>query len=498
MRATDGRKAGAGPCARVVAEARAAQTAWASVGLCERLAIIRSLRHKIAGECETLARAVDRRQQRAPGETLVAEVLPLLDACRFLEREAGRILAPKRLGVVGRPWWLAGVSGRIQREPLGVVLIIGPSNYPLFLPGVQAVQALAAGNAVLLKPGRGAREAAMLLARCLEEAGVDTRLFTVLEESPEAARAAMQAGVDRVVLTGSADTGRAVLSQLANTVTPATMELSGCDAAFVLEDADLELTAGALHYGLSLNRGATCIAPRRALLVHTVADELEQKLKAELQRRAPVGVDETEVPRLRELVQEALDGGARLVCGELDRPAVSGPFVLAGVSPHMRLAQEDIMASVLCMMPVQDTGDALATDALCPYALGASIFGSKGAAEALARKVHAGVVVLNDMIVPTADPRLPFGGRDLSGFGRTRGAEGLLEMTTVKTVMRRRGRHRPHFTGSGDRLAHMARSYIAAAHGRALTDRARAAFRTLGALWRALRSPNPAHEEAAV
>ena len=144
---------------------------------------------------------------------MTAEVLPLAEACRFLEREAGKVLAARRLGRRGRPLWLAGVRSEIHREPLGVILIIGPGNYPLLLPGVQLIQALAAGNAVLLKPGIGGTAAPR--RRCAElvvRAGFDPQLVALLPESSEAARCAIAARPDKVLFTGSAATGEKILA----------------------------------------------------------------------------------------------------------------------------------------------------------------------------------------------------------------------------------------------------------------------------------------------
>ena len=135
--------------------ARVAQARWASTPLATRLALVRELRHLLAENAGQLAEASASARHRPALESLTAEVLPLAEACRLLEREAESILATRRLGRRALPLWLAGVRREIRREPLGVVLIIGPGNYPLLLPGVQLIQALAAGNAVLLKPGVG-------------------------------------------------------------------------------------------------------------------------------------------------------------------------------------------------------------------------------------------------------------------------------------------------------------------------------------------------------
>lgn len=477
-----------------VSATRGAQAAWAALSLQARTRVFRRLRHEIAERADDLCAAVEGTNERRPGETLTAEVVPLADACRFIQRKAARLLAPRRLGRRGRPAWLTGVRAEIRREPFGVVLVIGPSNYPLLLPGVQSLHALAAGNAVVLKPGAGGQSAAEALADCLHAAGLDPALCCVLPESAGAAESAIEAGVDKVVLTGSAPTGRAVLAQLAPRLVPATMELSGCDAAFVLDDADMGLVVDALQFGLQLNRARTCMSPRRVFVMCDRAEELAQALAAAARAGETVPVDGATGERLRGLVREALDQGASLVAGDVGDPQVRGPLILADASPEMRLLREDVMAPVLSLVDVRDANEALTAAGRCPYALGATVFGSEGSARSLAGRINAGVVVINDMIVPTADPRVPFGGRGQSGFGLTRGAEGLLEMTTVKVILERSGRDRPHLHASAAEVSGLARAYLDAAHGRSVTGRVRAFFRLIGGLL-AFRRSAPAPRE---
>ena len=414
--------------------ARGAAGAWAAAPLETRLAVMRRVRRLVARDAAALAATVNRRA----ADTLVAEVLPLAEAALFLVREAPRILSP-RPAAGRRPLWLAGVSATVRREPLGVVLVLAPSNYPLFLPGAQALQALAAGNAVCVKPAPGCAAPMRALAALLDEAGLPPGLLYILGEGLAIGIAAVRAGFDRIVLTGSAETGARVLADAAPALTPATMELSGSDAVFVLDGADLDLVARSLAYGLRLNGGATCIAPRRVFVPPALAPALEQALLALVPGIPPAPVPEGVSARLGVLVADAVGQGAR-VCS----PEGTGlPTVVADATPAMRLLQEDVFAPWLAFVPVADEEAALAAAAACPFALGASVFGPETAAVALAGRVRAGSVCVNDLIVPTADPRLPFGGRGRSGFGVTRGAEGLLEMTAIKTVSVRRGRFRP-------------------------------------------------------
>jgi acyl-CoA reductase-like NAD-dependent aldehyde dehydrogenase len=342
------------------------------------------------------------------------------------------------------------------------------------------LQALAAGNAILIKPGIGGTPVADAFARICSQAVLDENLIHVLPESPEAANGAIEAGVDKVILTGSAITGEAVLQACAKKLTPATVELSGCDAVFLRADADLDIVVRALAFGLRLNGSATCIAPRRVFVPRSLATELEGRLAQQFQNARESGFAVAVNPNLSLLATQALADGAHLVAGKISAEGrLHTPLIVAGVKPGMPLAQADIFSPVLSLITVASDDEALEFAAQCPYALGATIFSrDEAAARALTARVHAGVVLINDMIAPTADPRLPFGGRGRSGFGVTRGAEGLLEMTTPKVVTVRHGASRPHFDEPHAADAALFTAYIRATHTRGWRNRI-AALRNL-------------------
>jgi len=409
-------------------EARNAQIRWAQTPIRNRLRVVRALRHLIAENADALAAAAAAVSDRPLAEKLVSEVLPLADACRWLERNAARVVAPRVCGKSGRPLWMRGVTFDVHRQPFGFVLVIGPGNYPLFLPAVHTLHALAAGNAVLLKPSPGTRRVTLAFAQLAHEAGLNPALLAVLPDTVEAAGDAIACGVDKVVFTGSSENGRNVLAALAATNIPSVMELSGEDSVLVLADADLDLVDRALRFGTRLNAGETCIAPRRLIVVESIGDELRMRL--ERWHRLPTCRNQR--------------------------------------------------AGSLCYESVRDDAEAVACVNAAAFALGASIFSRDIAkASALAAQIKTGFVLINDLIVPTADPRMPFGGVKASGFGSTRGDEGLLEMTFPHVVAIRHGRSRPHFDDPAQDDAQFVSAYIRAAHGRSRF----AAIRTLlGAL----------------
>lgn len=349
------------------------QCVWSRVTVRERLQVVRRMRDLLAQEARSFLPLF----ARPAAETLTGEVIPLAEACRFLELEAGRLLAPQKLGRRGRPLWLRGVDVEVRRDPHGVVLVIGPANYPLFLPGVQVLQALVAGNAAIVKPGVDGHAAMELFRRLLVRAGVPESLFVLLDDSVDAAQQAIASGVDKIVVTGSFASGKAVLRTAAEHVIPVTAELSGMDPIVLLLSADIDKAVRAIRFGREFNRGETCIAPRRVLAHETIA----------------------EVVRAR-----------------VDLPVETFRSIDEAVS--------------LCTSS--------------DFALGATVFGDEAQARHLAALLPLGVVVVNDMIVPTADPRISFGGRSCSGFGKTRGADGLLEMTVAKAVVVQRSRRLRH------------------------------------------------------
>ncbi len=435
---------------------------------------------ELADHSDELARLVAEHRHCTAAEALATELIPLLDAAKYLAKNMNRILAPRRLGGAGRPGWLTGVTSEVQRQPLGLILVIAPGNYPLYLVAVQVLQALAAGNAVWIKPAPGASGLMQYFCDVLVRAGFRPELVHLLPDSVAAAQAAVDAGVDKVLFTGSADTGRRLLAQLAPHLTPAVMELSGCDAVFLLEDADLKLAARAIRFGLTLNHGATCIAPRRIFVPRKLLGAFNRALHQELKSADPIhlGVDASK--RWLPWVKEALSEGAFVVAGTLYADHATAPVILSGARPEMKLMRDDTFAPVAGMVVVDSEEEALTANSQCPFALGASVFGrDANGARRFAGKVRAGSVIVNDLIAPTADPRLPFGGLGQSGFGVTRGPEGLLEMTAPKVIINNCSRFRMHYRPFREVDASLFQSLLQLSHGRSFLRRLRALFETI-------------------
>jgi acyl-CoA reductase-like NAD-dependent aldehyde dehydrogenase len=398
--------------------------------------------HKIAGEVAAL-RSVHET------EVILTEVMPLLSACRFLERHGASILKARRAGPGRLPWWLFGVGSMIHRVPHGQVMILSPSNYPLMLSGIQTLQALFAGNRVILKPSPGAGKLWALIRDILYSTGFSQSDFTLETEDPEALRRSLDSGIDKLVMTGGVQNGRKVYEAVAGHGIPATLELSGWDSCIVGPDAEPQIVQQALKFAVSLNHARTCIAPHRLFVPSSQIHHYE-KLLADVpweslftEGGTPAKASES----LKSAVNDALNDGAAMVHGSWNQSdSTAWPVILSGCQPSMRICREDFFAPVLALIPYESDSELIALANDCPFALGSSIFTpDRQWAGRIASRIRAGIVTINDIIACTADPRIPFGGSGASGFGVTRGTEGLLEMTRVKVIQSRRHKKHPHF-----------------------------------------------------
>jgi acyl-CoA reductase-like NAD-dependent aldehyde dehydrogenase len=472
------------PLAEALKLARQAQSAWAARSIRERLRPVRELRHLLVEQADSVCAAVAEDLGKSIPETL-AELSSVADACKFLQKRARALLAPRWESRRTRPFAYFGQRDVTFRRPRGVVGIIGTWNYPIFLNGVQLLQALTAGNAVLWKPSEVAPRAARAVAALFEKAGFPKGLLHTLSATREAGPLLLEADIDHLVFTGSVSTGRVIAEKLGRRLISSTLELSGCDAAFVLEDADLDLTARAVWFGTILNRGQTCLAVRRVFVPRSRYRDLIELLRPLAESAPPVKLAlASQATQAERLVREAVEQGATLL-GQLE---VVGdqcrPVLVLDARPDLALLREALFAPIAAVLPYNDLEQALAVDGTCPFGLGASIFtASRRRAEELAGRLRVGAVTINDVIVPTARPETAFGGRKDSGWGVTQGAEGLLEMTVPQVVSFKSGRFRPHFDmPSGGTSATMIRGLLEMGHARSFWTRCKALWKMLRGL----------------
>ncbi|OWK45622.1 aldehyde dehydrogenase family protein [Fimbriiglobus ruber] len=463
------------PFAAESARCRAAQAGWATCSPGDRLRPVREFRHLLVERADELTAAVRDDVARPPDEVVATDLLPTAAAAKFLQANARRILAPRRVG--GRPLWLIGCRDTVYRRPHGVVGLIGTWNYPVFLTAVPVLHALAAGNGVLWKPSEQTPRTAAVLHDLFLRAGFPPNLLVLLPGTREAGPLLAEADVDFVHFTGSETVGRKLAARLGERLVPSALELSGCDAMIVLPDADVAFAARSAWYGATLNAGQTCMATRRAFVPRATYGGFVDALKPLAAGAHPVRlVLDAQAEQARRLVAEAADRGCTVLrSAESSDPAAVLPAVILGASPDMSVCREVSFAPLLAVIPYDTVDSAIAMHNDNPFGLAAAVFaGDPAAGVRVAERLRAGSVVVNDVIVPTAHPATPFGGRGASGWGVTQGEEGLLQMTVPQVVSTRAGTFRPHVDALLTRdpsAGDVARGALRLVHARTLGDR---------------------------
>ena len=402
---------------------------------------------KLVGEREgSFVECVGAELDRAPWEVFSEEIEPLLAACRWHRRRGLSLLAPRR--IAGRAWWQFGQRHRRVRLPRGRVAIIATWNYPVQLLGIQLVQAVAAGNRVVVKPSEHAPRSQSLLVRCAidaaKRAGLGEQWIRVTEPTREAGRRLLaEERFDFVIFTGSTEVGREVARECARTLTPSALELSGRDSAIVLDDADTTLAARSLWHALSMNGGQTCMAPRRVLVTRgarrAFVAALAPLAAAARPRRL---VSSAAAERAWRLADDAVSRGARSVSGVHEAPFGDDgrsmrALAIVDCPADAPLVEGRHFGPVMAVVTVADEAEAISVHGRFEQRLATSVYTRRAKRwldPAQVALLGSGVVTVNDAILPTGHPGASIAGVGESGWSATRGEAGLLALSREVVV----------------------------------------------------------------
>jgi acyl-CoA reductase-like NAD-dependent aldehyde dehydrogenase len=468
----------------VVTEAKLAQEAWGDVPLAERRALLLRVAATVLERADEIADTVVAETGKPRVEAFTTELFPALDALVWLAKQAPKLLAPERIGFP--QLHLKHKRAALHYEPIGVVGVIAPWNFPFAIPFTQIAYALAAGNAVVLKPSELTPLSGALAAQVFAEAGAPVR---VAQGDGAVGEALVKArGLGKLLFTGSAEVGRLVAASAGSRLVPVTLELGGKDPMIVLDDADLARAVDGALWGSFMNCGQVCSGVERiyvqAALYEPFVEELARKTR-ELEL-GPL-ISEEQRDKVAELVDEAVARGARSVAGARAPDRVGWfyePTVLVDVPRDARIEQDETFGPVVTVTRVTDDEQAIRTANDSPFALGASVWTRDAErARRAARRLRAGTVWHNDHAYSYASSQAAWGGRGESGFGRTHSKLGLYDLTSPKFVDRDSGRVSvPWWFPYDDQAAAAFRGVLAALYGDGLSTRARAAWRERRAL----------------
>jgi len=363
-----------------------------------------------------------------------------------------------------------GVKQRVHREPLGRVAIIATWNYPIQLLGVQLIQALVAGNRVTVKPSEHAPRSQRALLALALEAALPAGVLDWTEPTREAGPELIESGAfDHVVFTGSTKVGRAIGRTLGEKLIPSTLELSGRDSAIVLNDADPVLAARSIWRAVVFNGGQTCMAPRRVLIEPGPYAEFVRQIGGLASANQPAKmVLDGAAEGVVKLARDAIERGGRSVTGLIDEPRGNAvrPIAIADCPADAPLVDGAFFAPALAIVPVADLDEALGIHHRCDQHLATSIYTKRiGFARDLAPRLRAQTVTINDTLLPTAHPGASIGGTGASGWGQSRGREGLLAMTRPVFVSVTPGPLRPPIHEPNQNTARKITSFVSRLYG---------------------------------
>ncbi len=536
----------------VVGRAAVAQKKWAVTSVRDRLKVLKRFGQLLCEQKADIAAAISREAGKPEIEALSTEILVVLDTVEYLRNHVAEFLLPEPVPH-GNPI-MKLKRGTLLREPYGVVGIISPWNYPFSIPSVQGLAALAAGNAVVIKPSEFTPYSSLELQRLLREAGLEADLFQVITGDGSAGAALLASDIHKLVFTGSVATGKRVAQAAAARLLPVVLELGGKDPMIVLEDADLNVASSAAVWGAFMNAGQTCLSVERCYVHESIYEKflekcVEKTVKLRVGSAQPLrhdqlgkdnsyltnpaqpgapppqqakttlaggpgavphepGKDTLQSPQRvehpdsfdfdvgpmiheRQLkiveahVEDAVARGARLLAGgkalaELG-PNFFAPTVLAGVDHAMRIMREETFGPVLPVRSFRTEDEAVALANDSEFGLAASIFTrDRKRGEALARRVDAGTVMVNDVISCFGISEAPHGGVKSSGIGRTHGRFGLEEMVWPKYVDSDRmpGMKKPWWYGYGPAFAQQMNGFVELLFAKKLTNRMRGAVKS--------------------
>jgi succinate-semialdehyde dehydrogenase/glutarate-semialdehyde dehydrogenase len=432
----------------VVDEVAKVQPFWAQLTLRDRARYLLRAAQVLIDESDEIRDLIVAEQGKPRNEAFSMEILPTIDALNWIANQGQEILADEKIEMP--QLFLKTKRSSFTYEPLGVIAVIAPWNYPWSIPFGEVALALMAGNGVVVKPASLTPLIGERIRHVFERAGVPEGLVRVIH-GPGTGAALVESSVSKVFFTGSVETGRGVGEACARRLKGAVLELGGKDPMIVLPDADLEhAVAGALWGGFA-NAGQTCSGIERVY----VSREISERFIAGVVRGAralrvgdPIGWDTEIGPMVsheqfelvRELVDDAVASGATLLCGggvEQPPPGCAGDFyaptVLTGVTHEMRIMREEIFGPVLPIIVVDSEDEALALANDSEFGLGASVWTrdrSKG--ERIARELESGMVWINDHMFSHGACQCSWGGVKESGLGRTHSKFGLYECVNIK------------------------------------------------------------------
>ena len=429
-----------------VENARFAQKDWRKLNFNERAKFVLTAREILLDEMESVAKLISAEMGKPVAEAIAMEIAPVLDLMQYFARNTAKLLKPEAVDVGLVKWF--GRASKIVYQPIGVVGIISPWNYPLAIPLGETVMALMAGNAVVLKPSELTPLVGLKIGEIFKD--LPANVLQVVTGDGRTGAALVEADVSKIMFTGSVETGKRIAAAAAKNLTPVVLELGGKDPMIVLQDANLEVAANAAVWGAFANSGQTCASVERLYVHESIAQKFTEKiveLTKNLRQNQPDADDceigamssERQLQTVENHVEDAINNGARILTGGKRNQNFDGAFyeptVLTDVDHSFKAVREETFGPTLPIMTFTTDAEAIELANDSDFGLTASVWtrdikrGRK-----IAHQIEAGTVTVNEVLYTHGIAQTPWGGVKKSGYGRTHGRLGLLELVTPQHI----------------------------------------------------------------
>ncbi len=447
-------------CRRAVEAAREAFPLWRSLPVEKKQGVFLDAKDILLRRADDIARLITSEKGSPLPESLAVEVLTVLEALDYYGHNQKRALSPKK-GSTHVPFF-SHKRNTFLFQPLGPTLIISPWNFPFMLPFSDVISALAAGNTVVLRPSTSTPFSALAIGEIFLEAGLPAGVLNIIPcRVAQAEEVIQNPEIQSIVFTGSVSVGKRIMELASWNLTSLVLELGGKDPMIVLEDANLEEAARGAVWAGFMNTGQSCASIERVYVASRIADKFLEKvvgLTEALRVGDPIepGIDIGPMENLSQLtvveehIRDAREKGAEVLCGGRRMETLPGyfylPTVLSRVDHTMKVMTEETFGPVLPVMTFSDVEEAVALANDSRYGLTASVWTSdERVASRVAERLEVGTVTVNDHMCTFSEPRAIWGGVKQTGFGRTHGPYGLLELVNIKYVS-------ADFAGKRDRI----------------------------------------------
>ncbi len=430
-----------------VRDARESFDSWKELDLEDRSGYLGQIRDVMVGELDWIVGEITEDTGKVDVEALMSDVLPTVEIINYYEKEGPDILGREKRKT---PFYLRQTESYVEYDPLGVVLVISPWNYPLQLSMIPTISALMAGNTVILKPSEVTPLTGKLSEEIMKRAGLPENVFQVVQGGGEVGSQLIDAGPDKVFFTGSVETGKKIARQASDQLIPVELELGGKDPMIVFDDADLDRAVEGALYGAFSNAGQICVSVERCYVQSGIYEEFVESVTSRTMeltvgtgRDADIGpiISPHQLEVIEEQVTDAVDKGARLLTEMKRNGNFFYPQVLVDVDHSMKVMTEETFGPLLPIKRFDSESEAIELANDSRYGLNSSVWSSDvRRAERAVRKLDVGNSFINDVVKNSGNPYLPFGGAKQSGIGAYHGPEGLKAFSRRKSVMVSRGR----------------------------------------------------------